>query len=366
MPAARGTCPMAANRRTRATTALRVVPTWRDSKGWPPNETPMGCQEAVCWLSGQDREGPLRGRASSYSVTRPRLWGRGDRQVVLSPAGCGSRFGGQAALEKGLSGDGGAEVGERFARDVTLQTARDPALDFPSFVDAGVGMRAHAGEHDPPQGMVGLAVPGVVRPDTTRPPSRRRATSPTAKCNSTPFLRVVRSPARTPVPSTSSTGTSRISGPIRSGARLRVSGRHAPLAGALPAPAEPPPAAAAGAPPRGGRLGVIVEREPFRADHRVEQLSGHRVHPSSNQLPVPRRRSRPRQPPNRPDRPPRRTHRHPRGHSSTRTLRCVTGTRAPSSLARRLEPPCPPGPNYTHVSTPPRYPIVITRPQKSP
>ena len=77
--------------------------------------------------------------------------------------GCGSRLAGQAVPGAGASVSGGAELGIDLAGDVTLETADDlclrlalggAALD----VGAGRGMGAHPGDHDPPQGMVGLAV----------------------------------------------------------------------------------------------------------------------------------------------------------------------------------------------------------------
>src|SRR5258705_615412 len=59
------------------------------------------------------------------------------------------------------------EIGVELAGDVTLQDAHD-LTDRLSFGDAsrnifaGAFIAAHAGEHDPPQGMVGLAVPAGV------------------------------------------------------------------------------------------------------------------------------------------------------------------------------------------------------------
>ncbi len=63
----------------------------------------------------------------------------------------------------------GAEVGIDLAGDVTLQAADDFLLGF-SFgcaafdIGAGGRVRAQAGEHDPPQGVVGLAVAARVEP----------------------------------------------------------------------------------------------------------------------------------------------------------------------------------------------------------
>ena len=64
---------------------------------------------------------------------------------------------------------GRAEAGVDLAGDVTLQAADDLRLGF-AFrraapgVGAGGRVRARAGEHDPPQGMAGLAVTAGVEP----------------------------------------------------------------------------------------------------------------------------------------------------------------------------------------------------------
>jgi hypothetical protein len=70
---------------------------------------------------------------------------------------------GQAVPEMAASVGGRSEVAVVLPGDVTLQTAddlhlREPFFGTPVDIDAGAGVRAHAGDHDPPQRMVGLAV----------------------------------------------------------------------------------------------------------------------------------------------------------------------------------------------------------------
>ena len=81
----------------------------------------------------------------------------------------GSRISGQAV--PGASGVSRrrAQVGIDLAGDITLQAADDLRLGFP-FGRAALGVgpggrvRAQPGEHDPPQGMIGLAVTTGVEP----------------------------------------------------------------------------------------------------------------------------------------------------------------------------------------------------------
>jgi hypothetical protein len=91
----------------------------------------------------------------------------------------GSRILGQAV--PGVCGSVGsrAQVGVDLAGDVTLQAADDLGLGLSFFgapfdVGAGGHVRAHPGEHDPPQGMVGLAVAARVEPVAGDFPRRRR------------------------------------------------------------------------------------------------------------------------------------------------------------------------------------------------
>src|SRR6266852_3082645 len=81
----------------------------------------------------------------------------------------GSRFSGQAVPGVGASARGWAEVGVDLAGDVALEAADDLGLGLPFRgaplgVGARRGMRAQAGEYDPPQGVIGLAVAAGVEP----------------------------------------------------------------------------------------------------------------------------------------------------------------------------------------------------------
>jgi len=100
------------------------------------------------------------------------------QQVCSAPGTAGGSFAGQRVRQP-IRGPGrprecvfagdGAEVGIDLAGDVALQAADDFLLGFPfgraAFgVGAGSRVRAQAGEHDPPQGMAGLAVAARVEP----------------------------------------------------------------------------------------------------------------------------------------------------------------------------------------------------------
>ena len=87
-----------------------------------------------------------------------------------------------AAVERarpspGLGALGGAEVAVGLAGDVALQAADD--LSFrqslggaPLDLGAGGGVAAHPGDHDAPQGVVGLAVAAGVEPAAGELPRR--------------------------------------------------------------------------------------------------------------------------------------------------------------------------------------------------
>ena len=73
----------------------------------------------------------------------------------------------------------GHEVRVELAGDVTFEDAHDLAYgstfgETACDVFAGAFIAAHAGEHDAPQGMVGLAVPAGVQTVTVDFPRRRR------------------------------------------------------------------------------------------------------------------------------------------------------------------------------------------------
>ena len=81
----------------------------------------------------------------------------------------GSRIPGQAVPRVCGSVAGGVQVRIDLTGDVTLQAADDLGLGLSFFgaafdVGAGGRVRAHPGEHDPPQGMVGLPVAARVEP----------------------------------------------------------------------------------------------------------------------------------------------------------------------------------------------------------
>ena len=123
------------------------------------------CSGRFCWdadKTGTGRSGVegklLLGHAASRQAD-----GAGDgRRIVRRPAGAAADYRvrpspGQVGVS-GRRGGGGSSRGRR-----TLEAADDFRLGF-SFcgaafdVAAGGRVRAHAGEHDPPQGVVGLAV----------------------------------------------------------------------------------------------------------------------------------------------------------------------------------------------------------------
>ena len=119
---------------------------------------------------------------------------------------------------------------------------------------------------------------------------------------------------------------------------------------ALPSSAEPPPVAAAGAAPRRLGLGVVAHREPPRADDHVEQLAGQRLDSSGYKF----ARSAPGD-----------VHRRllqtgqvdrAGRHVEIDTDATVRGGHEGSfRLLRTVGAPCLPRPNYTDVSSTPRY-----------
>ena len=97
-------------------------------------------------------------------------WGRG-RPADRSQASRfrGSRISGQAVPGVYGSVSGRAQVRVDLAGDVALEAADDLGLGLSFFgaafdVGAGGRVRSHAGEHDPPQAMVGLPVAAGVEP----------------------------------------------------------------------------------------------------------------------------------------------------------------------------------------------------------
>src|SRR5215470_2949550 len=114
------------------------------------------------------RQGGATG-AGSYEVTSSRSWGPGTAGGSLAgQQGCGSRIEGQAVPGslRALAGRR-AQVGVDLAGDVTLEAADDFLLrqaffGAPAGVGAGRRVPAQPGDHDPVQGVVGLAVPAGI------------------------------------------------------------------------------------------------------------------------------------------------------------------------------------------------------------
>src|SRR5215470_13075344 len=125
-----------------------------------------GLGPAGCWIADKTGRGRSRG-GQALMRSRPAGQGGGPgdgRRIVSRPAGCGSRLEGQA-----VPGSAGASAGRRaqvrvdLAGDVTLETADDFLLrqaffGAPDGVGAGRWVGAEPGDHDPVEGMVGLAV----------------------------------------------------------------------------------------------------------------------------------------------------------------------------------------------------------------
>ena len=128
-------------------------------------------ERAFCWVA--DKTGKVHsGEGSSYEVTpsRSEVEAGDGRRIVRRPAGSRQPNIG-SGRPRGLwaSAGGRAQVGVDLAGDVTLQAADDLGLGLSFFgaaLDVGAGgrVRAHAGEHDPPQGVVGLPVAAGVEP----------------------------------------------------------------------------------------------------------------------------------------------------------------------------------------------------------
>src|SRR6266487_6437954 len=106
-------------------------------------------------------------------------WGPGTAgESLAGQHGCGSRLAGQAVPGE-LALAGGAEVAVDLAGDVTLQAAddlflRQAFLGAPLDIDESRRMGAHPCEHDPPQGVVGLAVAAGIEAVTSDFPRRCR------------------------------------------------------------------------------------------------------------------------------------------------------------------------------------------------
>src|ERR1700761_1009997 len=123
---------------------------------------------------GHDRDGPLavEGRLLSGHEVSSRGVPGGPAGRLKASTGGGSRLAGRAAPGSCRSSEAVAEVGVDLAGDVPLQAADDLFLRQSlrgAPLGAGAGGRgtragAEPGDYDPPQRVVGLAVPAAVEP----------------------------------------------------------------------------------------------------------------------------------------------------------------------------------------------------------
>jgi len=127
---------------------------------------------AVCWVADKTGMGVRDGTQALIRSRQQQVRGEaGDgRRIVRRPAGSRQPIigSGRPRSFRALAA-GRAEVAVYLAGDVTLQAADDLRLGFPFGgaalgVGAGGRVRAQPGEHDPPQGVVGLAVTAGVEP----------------------------------------------------------------------------------------------------------------------------------------------------------------------------------------------------------
>ena len=117
----------------------------------------------------QGRAAPGEGKLLSGHAQQVRVGGRGRPADRSQASRCGSRLAGQAAPGALASAGAWAQVGVDLTGDVTLEAADDLFLGQALFAapgDVGAGGRvgAHPGDHDPVQGVVGLAVAAWVEP----------------------------------------------------------------------------------------------------------------------------------------------------------------------------------------------------------
>ena len=128
----------------------RVIAGLRTRQGWA---APGGARKLLLGHAQQ-----VRGEAGD------------GRRIVRRPAGSRQpNIGSGRPRSFRALADGRAQVAVDLAGDVTLQAADDLCLGFAFFgaalgVGAGGRVRAQPGEHDPPQGMVGLTVTAGVEP----------------------------------------------------------------------------------------------------------------------------------------------------------------------------------------------------------
>ena len=126
-----------------------------------------GVPAVYCWFA--DKTGMGRSRWSAQTLMRSRPAGQGGpgtAGIVCRPAGSRQPFGSSRPRSFRALPGGQAELAVDLAGDITLEAADDLRLGL-AFgraalsVGAGGRVRAQAGEHDPPQGVVRLAVAAV-------------------------------------------------------------------------------------------------------------------------------------------------------------------------------------------------------------
>jgi hypothetical protein len=136
---------------------------------WPVFSGFFECGTVPGWAAAGRRTGQGRatrggGQALRRSHASRLEMGPGDgRRIVRRPAGMRQPISGSGCPRSQGSVSGGAQAGVDLAGDIALEAADDLCLrqalcGAPLDVGAGRGMGAHPRDHDPPQGVIGLAV----------------------------------------------------------------------------------------------------------------------------------------------------------------------------------------------------------------
>ena len=130
-----------------------------------------------CW---QASDGPLGSRAGSYEAMRCRRWLEGGPAYRSKDSRVASgRYWARPAL-RSVSGVAAARLrGRRSLEDADDLGLGEALVEAALDVGAGAGVRAHAGDHDPPEGVVGLAVAAAVEAvSVVRPEDAWRGATP--------------------------------------------------------------------------------------------------------------------------------------------------------------------------------------------
>src|ERR1700689_4446861 len=124
-----------------------------------------GVRTGYCWFA--DKTGMGRSRWSAQALMRSRPAGQGMRPGTADESFAGqqvrgSRISGQAAPGAWALPGGQAQLAVDLAGDVALEAGDDLRLGLPfgrAALGVGAGGRVgtQPGEHDPPQGVVGLS-----------------------------------------------------------------------------------------------------------------------------------------------------------------------------------------------------------------